>query len=155
MHTFLKSTLFAGLMALSLPAFGQVHLSISFGPPAPRYEVRGVAPFSGAVWIGGFYLYSDQHRNYEWTPGRWQAPPARGQVWFAPRYVRRGDSYDYYRGRWGAPSRPRAVSAPRRSERDNDGHEDNGNHNGQNKQNGNADHGNGGRGNSGHGNKGR
>ncbi|HET6401936.1 MAG TPA: pentapeptide repeat-containing protein [Candidatus Kapabacteria bacterium] len=149
MRILFKSFMFSGLLALAVPAFAQIHLSINFGPPAPRYEVRPRAPFSGAIWIGGFYLYNDQDRNYQWTPGRWEAPPSRGEVWVAPRYVRNGNSYDYYQGRWGTATRARAVSAPRRTYRSNAVTQ---HYNG--KQNGNFAHGNSGHGNSGHGNSG-
>lgn len=40
--------------------------------PAPRYEVVPVAPFLGAIWIGGYW---NRHGGrHMWVPGRWAHP---------------------------------------------------------------------------------
>ncbi len=96
----LKSLIISGLLALATPSFAQIHLSINFGPPPPRREIRVRAPFAGAIWVAGFYLYNDGARKYEWQPGRWEAPPAPNQVWVRPRYIRRSGHYDFYQGHW-------------------------------------------------------
>jgi len=95
-----KVFLFLVLTVFSLPSVGQIRVNVSIGPPPPRHEVVVEAPFPGAVWINGYYVYNSGTANYEWVPGRWQAPPSPYHVWVAPRYVRRGDHYDYYEGRW-------------------------------------------------------
>ena len=97
MRILFKILLFSGLVAFAVPAFAQIHLSINIGPPAPRREVIVRAPFSGAIWIAGYYEYNN---GYVWQSGRWEAPPAPGQRWVSPRYVRRGNHYDYYAGQW-------------------------------------------------------
>ncbi len=162
MRIFLKSIVFSGLLALALPAFAQLHLNINIGPPRPRREVVFRAPSAGLVWVPGYYVYDRSVEDYMWTPGRWEAPPSPREVWVAPRYVRNGNSYDYYEGRWGTSRRSRVVSAPSRSysrdarsQNDNGDHHDNGKHNGWGKHNGNSDHGNSDQGNSAHGNRGR
>jgi hypothetical protein len=38
-------------------------------PPVPQYEAVGVAPFLGAVWIGGFWNWSGG--RYTWVGGHW------------------------------------------------------------------------------------
>ena len=125
MRTILKAFLFTSLMAVAMPAFAQVHLSINFGPPPPRREVIVQSPYPGGVWIPGYYVYQSGARNYVWTPGRWQAPPAPQQRWVAPRYVRNGDHYDYYEGKWQEKGK----------------HHDNGKHKGWDKQKGGEAHG--------------
>jgi hypothetical protein len=97
MRILFKILLFSGLVAFAAPAFAQIHLSIRLGPPPPRREVVVSAPYPGAIWVPGFYEYDN---GYVWRPGRWQAAPAPGQRWIAPRYVRHGDHYDYYAGQW-------------------------------------------------------
>jgi hypothetical protein len=68
-------------------------------------------------------VYNSPASNYEWVPGRWEAPPSPQHVWVAPRYVRRAGHYDYYEGKWQEKAK----------------HRDNGKHKGQEKQ---KDHGN-------------
>jgi WXXGXW repeat (2 copies) len=41
-------------------------------PPAPRYDVVPVAPFVGAIWIGGYWNWYGGRRV--WVPGRWVPP---------------------------------------------------------------------------------
>lgn len=114
MRILLKALLISGLMAVAAPAFAQIHLNITFGPPPPRREIIIQAPYPGAIWIPGYYVYDGRVASYVWVPGRWQAPPAPRQVWVAPRYVRHADHYDYYEGGW----------------RDHDNRQDNGKHKG-------------------------
>jgi hypothetical protein len=140
MHNLLKSIVFSGLVALAVPAFAQIHLNINIGPPQPQREIVVEAPRAGVVWVPGYYVYDRSVERYMWLPGRWQAPPAPHQVWVAPRYVRNGNSYDYYEGRWGASRRSKGDN-----QNDNGNHHDNGKHKGRDK----------GEGNSGHGDKGR
>ena len=93
MQNLLKSIVFSGLVALAVPAFAQIHLSINIGPPPPRREVRIEAPRAGVVWVPGYYVYDRSVENYIWTPGRWQAPPAprrrdrRGSAPAPPRFL--------------------------------------------------------------------
>lgn len=100
MRILLKALLLFSLLAITTQASAQISLGINFGPPRARHEVRGRAPHSGDLWIAGYYTFNDNDRKYAWQPGRWEAPPAPQQVWSAPRYVRRGDHVDYYKGNW-------------------------------------------------------
>jgi hypothetical protein len=38
-------------------------------PPAPRVEVVGVAPYTGAHWVRGHWGW--RHGRWEWIPGHW------------------------------------------------------------------------------------
>jgi hypothetical protein len=58
-------------------------------PPAPLVEVVPVAPFLGAVWVGGFWGWSGSRHvwspghyiravpGYRWTPHRWETSNGR------------------------------------------------------------------------------
>lgn len=61
-------------------------------PPAPQYEVIGVAPYPGWFWISGFWSWrAGRHAwigghweaprpGYRWEPHRWE-PASRGRGW--------------------------------------------------------------------------
>jgi hypothetical protein len=100
MNTLIKIFAFCGLLAAATPAVGQVHLNITFGPPEPRQEIVIAQPNPGAVWIAGYYQYNPLTARYVWVPGHWSSPPAAGQTWVAPHYVKHGNHYDYYAGGW-------------------------------------------------------
>ncbi len=40
-----------------------------YAPPPPRYEVVGVAPGPGYIWINGYWAGNPGH--YRWVRGRW------------------------------------------------------------------------------------
>jgi hypothetical protein len=100
MRILTKIFLFLALAAASAPSSAQINLGIRVGPPKARIEVRTPTPVAGSVWIPGYYVYNGGRSDYDWTPGRWQVPPAPKQVWIAPRYRRNGNHYDYYEGSW-------------------------------------------------------
>jgi hypothetical protein len=110
----------AGLMLLlfTIPAQAQIHigLGIRIGPPAPVHEVIVERPFSGAVWIPGFYRWHAAHRSYVWVPGRWTRMPRPGVVWIPERWERRRGEWVFYEGRWGN-ERPERRERPKAHER--------------------------------------
>ena len=57
-------------------------------PPAPQYEVVGVAPGPGFLWIGGYYHWYGG--RWVWYRGHYERPPHLGAVWVHPRYEFRG-----------------------------------------------------------------
>lgn len=66
-------------------------VGVSIGP-------TGVAPFSGAVWIGPEWVW--RNGNYVHVPGYWARPNRRNGVWVPGhwKYTRRG--YCWRPGRW-------------------------------------------------------
>lgn len=66
-------------------------------PPPPGVEVAPVAPFHGAVWVGGRWLY--RGGRHEWFAGR-HARPRRGYVYAPHRWLRSGNRWRYEPGRW-------------------------------------------------------
>jgi hypothetical protein len=69
------------------PAASQVRIGFQLGspPPPPYTEVVVVPPFSGAVWIGGQWIWDEYDGRYTWTEGHWvgKHPPQvwRGKAW--------------------------------------------------------------------------
>lgn len=88
-----------GLSALlSAASAGAVPVYVKIAPPAPKVEVRVVAPGRGYVWVGGYYRW---HAGaYVWVPGGWKLPPHAGAVW-VPGHWKSTPSGWYWRpGHW-------------------------------------------------------
>jgi hypothetical protein len=66
-------------------------------PPAERVEVVGVAPYAGAVWIGGHWRWSG--RGHVWMPGYWQRPRI-GHVWEPAHWVDGPAGWRFVPGHW-------------------------------------------------------
>ncbi len=102
-----------GSLLFTAPSYGQVSFNIQIGPPPPPHEVIVVAPFAGAVWVPGYYVFDYEVNQYRWHSGVWMRPPYAGAVWVAPRYAHRGRYYGYVAGSWATPSQVRARAARR------------------------------------------
>lgn len=66
-------------------------------PPPPRYEVVGVAPYPGAIWIAGYWGWADG--RYVWNRGYWHAPRP-GYHWVPYRWAPHGNVWRGEGGRW-------------------------------------------------------
>jgi hypothetical protein len=84
--------LFAGAPLGALPVYVKVV------PPAPRVEVKAVAPGAGYVWVGGFYRWSGG--AYLWIPGRWARPPRAGAVWVPGHWKSTPHGWVWTDGHW-------------------------------------------------------
>ena len=98
----MKQRILAGILALfgtvlSACAGGGAYY-VRYGPPAPRYEVMGVAPGPGYVWTNGYWDWRGS--NYAWVGGRWMRPPRPRAVWVAPEWRHEGRNWRYHRGYW-------------------------------------------------------
>ena len=69
------AALAAGLTA----AAGALPVYVNIAPPAPKVEVRVVAPGPGYVWTGGYYAW--RKGVYVWVPGARALPPRPHAVW--------------------------------------------------------------------------
>lgn len=76
-----------------------VHVRIG-APPAVRREVIVARPYRHAVWVPGYWAYSEPINEYVWVPGSWQRPPRRRAVWVAPTYRKGPQGYIYVGGYW-------------------------------------------------------
>jgi hypothetical protein len=66
-------------------------------PPPPRYEVVGLAPFVGAIWLAGFWAWTSG--RWVWRPGYWGRPRA-GYRWMPHAWIRVGPGWRLRPGRW-------------------------------------------------------
>ena len=67
------------------------------GPPPVVVENYGVAPWPGALWIGGYWSWSSG--RHVWTPGRWEHPRA-GYHWTPRTWEQRGNQWHQHGGHW-------------------------------------------------------
>ena len=73
--------------------------AVAVAPPPVQIEAYGVAPFPGAIWIGGNWGWSGG--RHVWSPGRWSAP-RQGYRWEPHRWEQggRGGGWRERPGRW-------------------------------------------------------
>jgi hypothetical protein len=69
---------------------------VDVAPPAPYVEVVPVAPFAGAVWIGGYWGWNGRH---QWVPGRWEHGRP-GYQWRPHAWVNQGGRWHLHGGGW-------------------------------------------------------
>jgi hypothetical protein len=102
MKRFLKLALLCVLLAVAIPAFGQLHIGvgINIGPPPPKRERMIARPGRDAVWLAGYYKWHPRRHRYTWVPGHWMRPPRPHVVWVEGRWERRNNECVYYEGRW-------------------------------------------------------
>ncbi len=84
-------------VALSFGAVGCVAV-VRPAPPAPRYEVTGVAPFPGAVWIQGHWVY--RYGAWRWMRGHWARRPWGGAVWIKGYWRETPNGWRWIPGHW-------------------------------------------------------
>jgi hypothetical protein len=70
-------------------------------PPPRKQESPGTRPHPDAVWLAGFWRWSQKRTDYEWIAGHWELPPGEGYVWIPdPPDPQAGVSIG---GRWELP----------------------------------------------------
>jgi hypothetical protein len=70
---------------------------VMVAPPAPRVEVIGTAPYSGYVWVGGYWNWVGG--RHVWVAGHWAAG-RHGYHWVDHSWVRAGDGWRMRPGHW-------------------------------------------------------
>ena len=71
---------------------------VDVAPPTPYYEAGPVAPFVGAVWIGGYWGWDGG--RHAWVPGRYEhGRPGYG--WEPHRWVQHDNRWHLEGGGWG------------------------------------------------------
>ncbi len=97
-----RSLLFAlALLVMSMPAFAQLRVSVSFGPPAlPVYD-QPICPGEGYIWNPGYWAWDDDDGDYYWVPGTWVMAPEPGFLWTPPYWAWSNGAYVFYDGYWG------------------------------------------------------
>jgi hypothetical protein len=89
------------ILAISAPAFGQVAVSVRFGPPALPVYVQPVCPGDGYMWTPGYWAWDDADGDYYWVPGTWVEPPEVGLFWTPGWWGWGGDAFIFHEGYWG------------------------------------------------------
>ena len=70
---------------------------VTVPPPAPQYEVVGVAPAAGMIFLAGTWLWLAG--RYSWRPGHW-AYPRPGHRWVPHAWVPHGRGWVHRPGYW-------------------------------------------------------
>ena len=98
------SGLLALTLAASMPAGCEADVyddggvvEVDAEPPPPQVEVVPPAPYYGAVWIGGRWVW--RGRSHVWVAGRYVRPRV-GYVYEPHRWYRYGNRWRYEPGRW-------------------------------------------------------
>ena len=108
------------VMGFAVTSQAHAHVRFGFGvhvgfpvPPAPAYypEVVGIAPYPGAVWMRGHWLWRPYARRYAWIGGYWNSPHPRYGYWhpgfgYRGREVARGGWDGHGRGHADGRNRP-------------------------------------------------
>lgn len=81
-------------------------------PPRPRAETpTDDRPNAEAVWAPGYWDWSAGLGDFDWVPGAWVMPPARG-FWVEGRWMRDADGWYRIRGSWSYSPKIDPVTAP-------------------------------------------
>jgi hypothetical protein len=88
------------VLAFSHAAFGQIGISVGFGPPPiPVYE-QPYCPQDGYLWTPGYWAYADDG-GYYWVPGTWIQPPQPLFLWTPGYWGWGGNAFLFHEGYWG------------------------------------------------------
>lgn len=80
-------------------SYGQIRVSIGFGPPAlPVYE-QPICPGDGYIWAPGYWAWAGD--DYYWVPGTWVEAPEPGLLWTPGYWGWDNGDYVFYNGYWG------------------------------------------------------
>jgi hypothetical protein len=98
----IRAVLFAfAVLVLSSASFGQVRISVRFGPPLlPVYE-QPLCPGDGYIWTPGYWAWGDDDGDYYWVPGTWILAPEVGYLWTPPFWGWESGAFFFHEGYWG------------------------------------------------------
>lgn len=82
------------------PVVEPAPIAVGWAPPPMLVEVPPPAPFFGAAWVGGYWVWQG---NWVWAHGHWMGPPRADYVWVHPYYEHRGETVIFIDGHWSAP----------------------------------------------------
>jgi len=82
----LKALFLAAVAVLSLEACAvrmeprmAAGMAVEIAPPAPLFEIPGIAPSPESVWVDGYWEWMGV--TYVWRPGCWVVRPHPRAVW--------------------------------------------------------------------------
>jgi hypothetical protein len=79
------------------PGYPGPAVMVDVAPPPAYAEAVPVAPYVGAVWIGGYWNWYGG--RYAWVPGRW-AHARPGYRWAPHRWAAEGGHWHLQGGEW-------------------------------------------------------
>ena len=89
------------LLCFSTLSFGQIGISVSFGPPAlPVYE-QPPCPEPGYIWTPGYWAWDPNAGEYYWVPGTWVLAPQPGYLWTPAWWGWGPGGFIFHEGFWG------------------------------------------------------
>jgi hypothetical protein len=81
------------------PVFGQIAVTVAFGPPAlPVYELPP-CPAEGYLWTPGYWAW-DPDFGYYWVPGTWVLAPEPGFLWTPGWWGWETSGFIFHQGYW-------------------------------------------------------
>ncbi len=86
-----------GVAVVNPPGPGKVVIT-GLRPPAPRVEVRGVAPTPKHAWVSGHWAWNGT--RYVWRPGHWIVRPRPEAEWIPGTWIQSDDGWKWVPGRW-------------------------------------------------------
>jgi hypothetical protein len=87
------------MLVFSAASFGQVFVSVRFGPPAIPIYAQPLCPGPGFFWTPGYWGWNDD-AGYYWVPGTWVVAPV-GLLWTPGYWGWGGGFYTWHGGYWG------------------------------------------------------
>jgi len=100
----LVSAALSGCIVAPAPGYYADVAVTEVAPPPPQYEVVGVAPAPGYIWIGRAWFW--EGGRHAWHPGHWDAPRP-GYRWVPHTWRRDGNRWHMQGGRWERQQRER------------------------------------------------
>lgn len=89
----------ACFMAISLPSFAGVFISVDIAPPPLPIYAQPVMPGPGYIWTPGYWAYGEY--GYFWVPGTWVLAPYVGALWTPGYWGWNNGFYVFNAGYWG------------------------------------------------------
>lgn len=89
------------LMSVSVLSFGQIGISVNFGPPALPVYVQPPCPAEGYIWTPGYWAWDPDAGQYYWVPGTWVLAPQPGYLWTPPWWGWGPGGFLFHAGFWG------------------------------------------------------
>ena len=69
------------IAATAVSSWGQVVISVRFGPPVLPVYAQPLCPGPGYIWTPGYWAWGPDDDGYYWVPGTWVIAPQPGFLW--------------------------------------------------------------------------
>src|SRR5271157_3749870 len=82
-------------------SWGEVFISVGFGPPVLPVYAQPLCPGPGYIWVPGYWGWSPDLDDYYWVPGTWLLAPQPGFLWTPGYWGFSTGLYYWHPGYWG------------------------------------------------------